>query len=137
MDHLHEKQTRLNDRPPPFKFLTLRHSMVENTRRECILDEDETAAESSPNVASKNYTELVPESELNQTIGVKRRYICDYARYLQREDYIALGIMLKPQYGQLLRENSDGTRVDLDQIKDVGFINSLYAYVRFKISQRK
>jgi len=110
--------------------------MTEQALQECDLEEEESAVESTESV-TKNYIEMVPEAELSQSLGAKRRYICDYARYLGREDHVALGMMLKPQYAKLLRENSDGTRVDLDQVREVDCINMLYAYVRFKISQRK
>lgn len=102
--------------------------MVGTRGRDVILEADEV----KPAVVF-DYASHVNVNEC--TVSEKKRYIADNAKRLVREDYIEIGIMIKnANFGQFIRENFDGCRVDLSKITDETLINRIYACVKYKIS---
>lgn len=106
-------------------------------RQEIILDDADEQPRRNASMQPKDYVELIPADELKCSLQEKRRYTCDNVRFLNYDDCVELGLIIKESHPKLLKENSDGIRTDLDQIKDEKVINKIYAAVKHKISQRK
>ncbi len=113
--------------------------IANRSRHEVVFEEDEAAAKNSAAQAAviKNYAELIPQDELKWNPLEKRKYIANYAKFLNYEDHLEIGnIFSEEKKKDLLKENNDGCRVDLDNIKDEKIINRIFACVRHKIGQR-
>lgn len=108
-----------------------------SSRQEIVL-EDEGESNSQRGPAIEDYTKLIAPEELKGGLSEKRRYISDFAKFLSREDFIELGKMIKEEGSlELLKENSDGCRIDLSKVTSETLINKLFAAVKYKISQKK
>jgi hypothetical protein len=112
--------------------------IIETSSRHEIILEDDTDTTSSQETTVVDYLKLLPEEELKATMAEKRRYISDYAKFLLRDDFIELGKIIKEEgYIDMLRENSDGCRLDLSKVPSEQLINRLFAAVKYKISRKK
>lgn len=112
----------------------------DRSRHEVVFEEDEVVPKTDVvvnTVAVKNYVELVPPEELKWNLVEKRKYISSYAKFLNYDDHLEIGnIFSEEKRKELLKENNDGCRVDLDNIKDEKLLNRLFACIRYKINQR-